>query len=125
MKELIIFNSNDKKQIALLEDEVLVEKYEEDENNKSIEGNIYIGKVQNVITGLQSAFVNIGEKRNAFIHIKDILPKVDITKNLPIQDESINNLVKPGDPIIVEVKKEAIDKKVLAFQLILVYLVDL
>ena len=111
MKELIIFNSNDKKQIALLEDEVLVEKYEEDENNKSIEGNIYIGKVQNVITGLQSAFVNIGEKRNAFIHIKDILPKVDITKNLPIQDESINNLVKPGDPIIVEVKKEAIDKK--------------
>ena len=111
MKELIIFNSNDKKQISLLEDEVLVEKYEEDENNKSIEGNIYIGKVQNVITGLQSAFVNIGEKRNAFIHIKDILPKVDITKNLPIQDESINNLVKPGDPIIVEVKKEAIDKK--------------
>ena len=111
MKELIIFNSNDKKQIALLEDEELVEKYEEDENNKSIEGNIYVGKVQNVITGLQSAFVNIGEKRNAFIHIKDILPKVDVTKNAPIQNETINNLVKPGDPIIVEVKKEAIDKK--------------
>ena len=111
MKELIIYNYNNKKQIALIEDEELVEKYEEDENNKSIEGNIYVGKVQNVITGLQSAFVNIGEKRNAFIHIKDILPKIDITKNVPIQNETINQLVKPGDPIIVEVKKEAVDKK--------------
>ena len=111
MKELIIFNSNKKKQIALLEDEELVEKYEEDENNKSIEGNIYVGKVQNVITGLQSAFVNIGEKKNAFIHVKDILPKVDITKNGPVKSENINTLVKPGDPIIVEVKKEAVDKK--------------
>ena len=111
MKELVIFNSNDKKQIALLEDKELVEKYEEDENNKSIEGNIYIGKVQNVITGLQSAFVNIGEKKNAFIHVKDILPKVDITKETQPQAETINKLVKPGDPIIVEVKKEAVDKK--------------
>lgn len=111
MKELVIFNSNDKKQIALLEDKELVEKYEEDENNKSIEGNIYIGKVQNVITGLQSAFVNIGEKKNAFIHVKDILPKVDITKETQPQTETINKLVKPGDPIIVEVKKEAVDKK--------------
>ena len=111
MKELIIFNSNDKKQIALIEDEELVEKYEEDENNKSIEGNIYIGKVQNVIPGLQSAFVNIGEKKNAFIHVKDILPKVDITKEVQIETKPINQLIKPGDPIIVEVKKEAVDKK--------------
>lgn len=62
MKELIICNSEDKKIICLVEDEELVEKYEEVENNKSIEGNIYVGKVQNVITGLQAAFVNIGEK---------------------------------------------------------------
>ncbi len=111
MKELIVFNSNNKKVIALLENEELVEKYEEDEKNKSIEGNIYVGKVQNVLTGLQSAFVNIGEKKAAFIHAKDILPKVDITKE-PIQKEKpINELIKPGDPIIVEVKREAIDKK--------------
>lgn len=112
MKELIICNNNNnKKMICLLEDEELVEKYEEDENDKSIEGNIYVGKVQNVITGLQSAFVNIGEKRNAFIHVKDILPKVDVVKNKQIITESINEIIKPGDPLIVEVKKEAIDKK--------------
>lgn len=111
MKELIVFNSNNKKVIALVEDEELVEKYEEDEENKSIEGNIYVGKVQNVLTGLQSAFVNIGEKKPAFIHAKDILPKIDITKDNRQEEKSINELIKPGDPIIVEVKREAIDKK--------------
>ncbi len=111
MKELIVFNSNNKKVIALVEDEELVEKYEEDEENKSIEGNIYVGKVQNVLTGLQSAFVNIGEKKAAFIHAKDILPKIDITKQEYQEEKPINELIKPGDPIIVEVKREAIDKK--------------
>lgn len=111
MKELIIFNENNKKVICLIEDEELVEKYEENENDKSIEGNIYVGKVQNVITGLQSAFVNIGEKRTAFIHSKDILPKVDITKEVLKDNIPINKLIKPGDPIIVEVKREAVDKK--------------
>lgn len=111
MKELVICNLNNRKIIALIEDEELVEEYEEDENNKSIEGNIYIGKVQNVLAGLQSAFVNIGEKKNAFIHVKDIVPKIDITKNEKKPEKPINELIKPGDPIIVEVKKEAVDKK--------------
>ncbi len=113
MKELIVFNREDnKKIIVLFEDGELVEQYEEDENNKSIEGNIYIGKVQNVIKGLQSAFVNIGEKRTALIHAKDILPKVDITKEGQRQEEKdIAELIKPGDPILVEVKRESTDKK--------------
>ena len=104
MKELVICSTDNRKIIALIEDEELVEKYEEDEEDKSIEGNIYVGKVQNVLTGLQSAFVNIGEKRNAFI-------KVDITKNEEVEEKPINKLIKPGDPLIVEVKKEAVDKK--------------
>ena len=111
MKELIIFRENHIKKIALIEDEELVEKYEENEEDKSIEGNIYVGKVQNVITGLQSAFVDIGEKRTAFIHSKDIMPKVDITKNEKVDNTPINKLIRPGDPIIVEVKREAVDKK--------------
>jgi len=111
MKELIVFNEDNKKNIALIEDEELVEIYVEDENDKSIEGNIYVGKVQNVITGLQSAFVNIGEKRSAFIHAKDILPKIDITREQKKEEPPINELIKPGDPIIVEVKREAVDKK--------------
>ncbi len=112
MKELIIISKDEnRKIIALVEDGELVEKYEEDETNKSIEGNIYIGKVQNVLKGLQSAFVNIGEKRTAFIHAKDILPKIDITKCEEVEPKDITELVKPGDPIVVEVKRESMDKK--------------
>ncbi len=111
MKELIINNIEHKRRILLVEDEEVVEAYEEDENEKSIEGNIYIGKVQNILTGLQSAFIDIGEKKNAFIHVKDILPKVDVTKNEVVKEKNINEIIKPGDPIIVEVKKEPVDHK--------------
>ena len=111
MKELVVCNRNNRKVIGLVEEEELVELYEEDDDNKSIEGNIYVGKVQNVIVGLQSAFVNIGEKRNAFIHVKDVLPKLDITKQEQVEYPPINSLLKSGVPIIVEVKKEAVDKK--------------
>lgn len=111
MKELIIYKQDKIRRLALVEDEELVEIYAEDENNKSIEGNIYVGKVQNVLNGLQSAFVDIGEKKAAFIHVKDILPKVDISKNAKQEEIPISKLIKAGDPIIVEVKREAIDKK--------------
>ena len=111
MKELIIFNQDKIRKIALVEDEELVEIYAEDEKNKSIEGNIYVGKVQNVLNGLQSAFIDIGEKKAAFIHVKDILPKVDVTKNEKVEEVQISKLIKAGDPIIVEVKREAVDKK--------------
>lgn len=111
MKELIIFNQNGIRKLALIEDEELVEIYAEDEANKSIEGNIYVGKVQNVLNGLQSAFIDIGEKKAAFIHVKDILPKVDISKETKPEPVPISKLIKAGDPLIVEVKREAIDKK--------------
>ena len=111
MKELVINNIENKNEIMLIENYELVEKYEENEEDQSIEGNIYIGKVQNVLSGLQSAFIDIGEKKNAFIHVKDIMPKIDITKEEPLEEVPITTLVKPGDPIIVEVKRESTEYK--------------
>lgn len=111
MKELIISNLDKINTIALIENGELVEKYEEREDEQSIEGNIYIGKVQNVLPGLQSAFIDIGERKNAFIYIKDILPKVDITKEKETEIPPIGKIVKQGDPIIVEVKRETIEHK--------------
>ena len=81
MKELIIDVQNEIENIYLVEDETLVEKYVNSKNKKRLEGNIYIGKVQNVVSALQAAFVNVGESKNAFIHFKDLLPKVDVVKN--------------------------------------------
>ena len=79
MKEIIINTDEQKnKYILLVNNGKLVEKYEETEDIKRLEGNIYIGKVQNVLQGMQAAFIDIGEEKNTFIHIKDVLPKVDI-----------------------------------------------
>ena len=97
MKELIIDLKDDKKNIYLIEDGILTEKYTDSDDKKMLEGNIYIGKVQNVIPGLQAAFINIGENRNAFIHLKDVLPKRDITqeKAHDLKQYDIREILKP------------------------------
>ena len=112
MKELIINVENDEEKIFLLEDGVLVEKYIDSKYKKRLEGNIYIGKVQNIIPGLQAAFVNVGENKNAFIHLKDVLPKKDVTVDTSeIDGIDIKKILKPGDPIIVEIKRDSYNKK--------------
>ena len=79
MTELYIQTINNKKEIALVENGKLIEYYEEDSIERK-EGNIYIGIVKDIIKGMQSAFVDIGTEKNSFIHLKDILPKVDEKK---------------------------------------------
>ena len=111
MKEIIINKQENTKQILLIEDGNLVEKYNEDENINRIEGNIYIGKVENVLQGMQSAFINIGLEKNTFIHLKDILPKVDIKDGVKEQNKRIKDVVKPGMPILVQVKRDFTESK--------------
>lgn len=115
MKEIIIYEENENKTIMYLENQKILEKYEENENNRTIEGNIYIGKVQNILSGLQAAFVDLGNGKNAFIHLKDILPKRNIVEESKL-DEAEKNLkikdyVKTGMPIIVEVKRDETSNK--------------
>ncbi len=113
MKKLIINIEDDIQKIFLLEDGVLTEKYTDSKYKKRLEGNIYIGKVQNIIPGLQAAFVNVGENKNAFIHLKDVLPKIDIVKESSYDLETcdIRKILKPGMPIIVEIKRDSYNKK--------------
>lgn len=108
MKEILINQKESAKQILLLEDGNLIEKYEENKQILRTEGNIYIGKVKNVLQGMQSAFIDIGQSKNAFIHFKDILPKIDIKEKNIIkkEDKKIEDVVKTGMPILVQVKKE-------------------
>ena len=72
MKEIIISKTEKGKRIMLLENGVLIEKYDEAAEKKKIEGNIQIGKVQSVLPGLQAAFINIGENKNTFIFFLNI-----------------------------------------------------
>lgn len=84
-----------KSQILLIKDNILVEKYENVDTN--LEGNIYLGKVQNILPKLDGAFINIGEEKNSLIHSKDILEK--------------GKKLQPGQPLLVQIKKEGIGTK--------------
>lgn len=119
MYEVIVNKKENTKTIMLLENKVIIEKYDDNEEINKIEGNIYLGKVQNVLQGMQAAFIDIGESKNTFIHLKDILPKVD-TKSVGAHDcnpnqnnnsQNIKKLIKPGMPILVQVKKDSTNKK--------------
>ena len=114
MLEIIINKEPDKKSIMLVENGILVEKHEEHRNRQRLEGNIYCGKVQNVLNGMQSAFIDIGDTRNTFIRLKDLLPKVDESKldeEYSIPDSNINDLIKQDDRILVQVKRDGTEKK--------------
>ena len=76
MKEIIVNHAEEKSTIVVVEDGNLVEKYEESSDLERLEGNIYLGKVTDILPGMQAAFVDIRDEKNAFLHIKDVLPKV-------------------------------------------------
>ncbi|MCT4606698.1 MAG: Rne/Rng family ribonuclease [Marinisporobacter sp.] len=107
MNELIVNSSLNQTRVALLEDGELVELYIERENSKRTVGNIYKGRITNVLPGMQAAFVDIGFEKNAFLFVKDALP-VEMSGNT---DVSIRDVVKSGQEIIVQVIKEPIGTK--------------
>jgi len=115
MQEIIINVDEDKNKIvALMENGKLVEKYDEVSGQNRLEGNIYIGKVENVLYGMQAAFVNIGEEKNTFMHIRDIMPRVSNetgNKNEMLSKHDIKNYIKQGMPVLVQVKRDSTNKK--------------
>ena len=114
MQELIINSDGENKQIALVENGKLVERYEERPDMHRLEGNIYLGRVENVLQGMQAAFVNIGEEKNTFMHIKDVIPKVSNetgNKNELLSKYDIKDYIRVGMPILVQVKKDSTNKK--------------
>ncbi len=97
MKEIIVNNTQEKNTIVFVEDGNLLEMYEEYDELERLEGNIYLGKVTDILPGMQAAFVDIGDDKNAFLHIKDILPKVSNqtgNKNEDLSKYNIKDYVK-------------------------------
>ena len=112
MTEIIVQRQKDKSTIALIENGKLVEYYEENlnEDNRK-EGNIYIGIVKDIVKGMQAAFVDIGSEKNSFIHLKDIMRKVDETKEEIDNTIDITQVVKPNMKLLVQVKKDSTEQK--------------
>ena len=115
MQEIIINqDEQNNKIVTLVENGNLVEKYEERQDQKRLEGNIYLGIVENVLVGMQAAFVDIGLGKNTFIHVKDIIPKISNetgNKNEILSKYDIKNYIRSGMPILVQVKRDNTNKK--------------
>lgn len=107
MFEILINKDDKQKEIALLENGKLIEYYTDEENSNRKEGNIYIGVICDVIKGMQAAFVDIGTEKNSFIHLKDILPKIDEKQEKTEQKIDIKDIAKSGQKILVQVKKDS------------------
>lgn len=113
-KEILVDVTREETRVAVIEDGRLVEVYLERSFQKRLAGNIYLGRVENVLPGMQAAFVNIGLERNAFLYVDDVhtLPHAEDwgdsrrEVSLPIQ-----NRVREGEELLVQVVKEPFGTK--------------
>ena len=107
MIEILIDKKENEKEIALVENGNLIEYYIDENESTRREGNLYVGIVKDIIKGMQAAFVDIGTEKNSFIHLKDLLPKIDETKQKMDPNLKISDTVKKGQKILVQVKKDS------------------
>ena len=112
MIQIIINKTENTKTIAVVENGKLIEVYEENKEHihERNEVNIYVGIIKDIIPGMQAAFIDIGTEKNSFIHVRDIMPKVD-EKIEKIAEPKIKEIVKPKQKLLVQVQKDSNDKK--------------
>ena len=103
MRYIFIDSSNGLNRVGIVEDDRLVEFHFEKTGEEKLVGNIYRGRVINVLQGMEAAFVDIGESKNAYLYVKDALPKELLYTK---ERYRISEIVKSGEEIIVQVIKE-------------------
>ncbi len=106
---MVIRQREDLTQIAVLEDKVLVEHYVSRESQTSLIGNVYLGRVQNVLPSMEAAFIDIGKGRNAVLYAGEVNWDALGAKNG--QPRKIEAVLKSGQPILVQVTKDPIGHK--------------
>ncbi len=108
-REMLVRQQGDRTQIAILEDNVLVEHYVNRNSNISYVGNVYLGKVQNVLPSMEAAFVDIGKGRNAVLYAGEVnWDAAGLTDN---QERKIERVLKTGQSVLVQVTKDPIGQK--------------
>src|SRR5579864_4370753 len=106
-KELFVSSTPHETKVGLVEDDQLAEVYLERENEYTLAGSIYKGRVTRVLPGMQSAFVDIGLERDAFLYVSDFM-------ELENQEEDLDEI--PATPVLVESNPERSGPEVPAHQ---------
>ena len=108
-REMLVRQIADRTQIAVIEDNVMVEHYVNRNTNLSYVGNIYLGRVQNVLPGMEAAFVDIGKGRNAVLYAGEVnWDSAGISESEP---RKIETVLKTGQSVLVQVTKDPIGQK--------------
>jgi len=108
-REMLVRQIADRTQIAVIEDNVMVEHYVNRNTNLSYVGNIYLGRVQNVLPGMEAAFVDIGKGRNAVLYAGEVnWDSAGISESEP---RKIETVLKSGQSVLVQVTKDPIGQK--------------
>ena len=106
---MVVRGRGDRTQIGVLEDGVLVEHYVSRETTASMAGNVYLGRVQNVLPSMEAAFVDIGKGRNAVLYAGEV--NWDAAGLEGGQARRIENALSSGDTVLVQVTKDPIGHK--------------
>ncbi|MFS1513866.1 Rne/Rng family ribonuclease [Chengkuizengella sp. SCS-71B] len=109
MKRIVIHYKKDLTEVAYTQEGQLTEYYVEETMDKQSVGNVYKGKVVNVLPGMEAAFVDIGKGKNAFLYRDDLLP-VNLEQK-PKNKPPIQELIRVGQEIMVQIYKEPLGKK--------------
>ena len=108
-REMVVRQIGDRIQIAVIEDGVMVEHYVNRNANVSYVGNVYLGRVQNVLPSMEAAFVDIGKGRNAVLYAGEVnWDAAGISESEP---RKIEMVLKTGQPVLVQVTKDPIGQK--------------
>ena len=107
-RTMVVRQRKDRTQIAVLEDGVLVEHYVNRSSQQSYVGNVYLGKVQNVLPSMEAAFVDVGKGRNAVLYAGEV--NFDLS-GLEGQPKRIESALKAGQSVIVQVTKDPVGHK--------------
>jgi ribonuclease E len=108
-REMLVRQIADRTQIAVIEDGVMVEHYVNRNSNQSYVGNVYLGRVQNVLPSMEAAFVDIGKGRNAVLYAGEV--NWDAAGISESQPRKIETVLKTGQPVLVQVTKDPIGQK--------------
>ena len=107
-RSMVVREKDNRVQIAVLEDDVLVEHYVSNQADESMAGNVYLGRVQNVLPGMEAAFVDVGRGRNAVLYAGEVNWDAAGMEGKP---RRIELALKPGDTVMVQVTKDPIGHK--------------
>ncbi len=107
---MLVSSDRNETRVAILESKQVIQLFFDRKKNRSLVGNIYLGRIENVLSSLDAAFVDIGEEKNAFLYINEVAYDMDLEEREEIS-RKIQHILKPNQMVLVQVTKDPMKGK--------------